>query len=94
MVHALVRALLLAVATVGAHALDNGLGARPGLGWNSDYCTNCTKKPSGGGLGSGGFGGETFVKRIAEYFHAAKQPAAGGATLQQLGFHYVNMDAS
>ncbi len=25
-----------------AAALDNGLGMLPGLGWNSDYCTNCS----------------------------------------------------
>jgi len=32
---------------------------------------------------------------IANYVHSVAQPgAAGGATLQQLGFHYVNMDAS
>ena len=23
-------------------ALPNGLGKLPGLGWNSDYCTNCS----------------------------------------------------
>ena len=34
--------LAAAVWTTPAHALDNGLGKLPGLGWNSDYCTNCS----------------------------------------------------
>lgn len=32
----------LALCATQAHALDNGLGKLPGLGWNSDYCTNCS----------------------------------------------------
>jgi hypothetical protein len=32
----------LALCATQAHALDNGLGQLPGLGWNSDYCTNCS----------------------------------------------------
>mmetsp|Transcript_92221 Transcript_92221/g.246568 ORF Transcript_92221/g.246568 Transcript_92221/m.246568 type:complete len:577 (-) Transcript_92221:139-1869(-) len=70
-------------------ALENGLGFRPGLGWNSDYCTNCTGPP-----GSNGFGGEVFVSHIATYIAKVPQPAAAGLTLKELGFHYVNMDAS
>ena len=26
-------------------ALDNGLGATPGMGWNSDYCAGCKPAP-------------------------------------------------
>jgi hypothetical protein len=85
-----------------AGALPNGLGRLPGLGWNSDYCTNCTDPPllSGGRLlhaNSGlkrqpfGYGGEHFIKRIADHMHTVKH---GGKTLQELGFHYINMDAS
>lgn len=83
------RALTAAVALSGALALDNGIASRPGLGWNSDYCTGCSN-PS-----SNGFGGENFVAYIAEYMAKVPQKgAAGGRTLQNLGFHYVNMDAS
>jgi hypothetical protein len=32
----------LIVAPPPANALENGLGKLPGLGWNSDYCTNCS----------------------------------------------------
>ena len=78
--------MLLAVAA--CLALDNGLGFLPGLGWNSDYCANCSH-PSA----ENGFGGEHFVAAIAKYMHEVKQPGAG-ATLQELGFHYINMDAS
>ena len=79
--------LLLVAISVGVSALDNGLGKLPGLGWNSDYCTNCS-----GPLGSTGYGDEVFVKHIADYMHTEKQ--SNGKTLQELGFHYVNMDAS
>ena len=84
-------------------ALDNGLGALPGLGWNSDYCTNCSGPqgmPWWGGqplFGSGlrGYGGENFVKHIADHMHNVKyNTSSGPKTLQQLGFGYVNMDAS
>ena len=86
-----------------ALALDNGLGALPGLGWNSDYCQNCSG-PQGmswwGGqalVGSGlrGFGGEIFVKHIADHMHNVKyNTSSSPKTLQELGFAYVNMDAS
>lgn len=72
---------------LSAHGLDNGLGQLPGLGWNSDYCTNCSH-PSG----ANGFGGEHFVAHIATYMATVKQQ--DNHTLQELGFHYVNMDAS
>eukprot|EP01051_Picozoa_sp_SAG22_P031818 SAG22_NODE_13086_length_419_cov_1.221875_1_plen_77_part_10 len=52
-------------------ALDNGLGRRPGLGWNSDYCTNCSGPLFGDGLAarSRGYGDEVFVKHIADHIH-------------------------
>ena len=34
--------LLAAVGWPGTAGLDNGLGRLPALGWNSDYCTNCS----------------------------------------------------
>ena len=52
-----IRLLLVLVLASASLALDNGLGKLPGLGWNSDYCTNCSN-PSG----SNGFGGENFVR--------------------------------
>ena len=42
-----------------------------------------------------GYGDEVFVKHIADHMHTVKYKATGGQkTLQELGFHYVNMDAS
>ena len=107
---ALARALLATITAVSldcARALPNGLGQLPGLGWNSDYCTNCTGPASavplparlGGGLQglkahSRGFGGEDFVKHIADHMHTHKYSAGADgsgptkpSTLQELGFH-------
>ena len=96
--------LAAAVWTTPAHALDNGLGKLPGLGWNSDYCTNCSgpvaffgADGAGPGFGAGlrGYGGEAFVKHIADHMHTFKYKTSGASkTLQELGFKYVNMDAS
>ena len=62
-------------------ALDNGYGRTPGMGWNSDYCTNCSGPP-----GSNGFGGEHFVRHIADFLNSSG--------LQAKGYRFVNMDAS
>eukprot|EP01051_Picozoa_sp_SAG22_P027634 SAG22_NODE_9341_length_594_cov_1.169697_1_plen_62_part_01 len=47
---------------------------RRGLGWNSDYCTNCSGpiplhagSPGIFGAGLRGHGGEAFVKHIASH---------------------------
>ena len=77
-------------------ALDNGLGQLPGLGWNSDYCTNCSgpiplhaSAPGIFGAGLRGHGGEAFVKHIADHMHTQKYPTSSGSkTLQELGFRY------
>lgn len=58
--------------------LDNSLGWLPGMGWNSDYCTNCSRP--------NGFQNELFVKHIAD--------AMVDLGLAKLGYAYVNMDAS
>ena len=79
-----------------AAALDNGLGKLPGLGWNSDYCTNCSgpiplhaSAPGIFGAGLRGHGGEAFVKHIADHMHTQKYPTSSGSkTLQELGFRY------
>lgn len=41
--------------------LDNGLGKTPGMGWNSDYCVNCS-------TGSNGFQNEQFIQFLADTF--------------------------
>jgi alpha-galactosidase len=60
-------------------SLDNGLGRTPGMGWNSDYCTNCTNPAKNG------FENEKFIKHIAD--------AMVDMGFQKLGYHYVNMDS-
>ncbi len=66
-----------------ASAIDNGLGARPGLGWNSDYCIGC--RAAGGAL-LRGYQNEAYVRSIADFL-----VSSGLATL---GYTFVNMDAS
>ena len=73
--------LALLLLAGSAHALNNGLGRLPGMGWNSDYCTRCHNS-----RGSNGFGNETFIRSIGDYLHTSG--------LQTLGYKYVNMDAS
>ena len=60
-------------------ALDNGLGRTPGMGWNSDYCTNCSTL-------SNGYQNEAFILNLSTYIANSKFKA--------LGYHYINMDAS
>jgi hypothetical protein len=83
--------LLLAVMMMSAaiHALDNGLGARPGLGWNSDYCVNCSTASGGSSAMVTGFQNEEYIRSIADFLHAHRLP--NGRTLQELGYEYVNM---
>ena len=86
-----------------ALGLNNGLGRLPGLGWNSDYCTNCTKNANG-------FENEVCrsvqnsvrsritahlrfaLSSIPQAFikHIADSLVSMG--FQKLGFHYVNID--
>ena len=82
-------ALGAAVASLhGAAALNNGLGKLPGLGWNSDYCTNCTSSLLQLGAGPNSQN-EKFVKHIADHIHTYKYKMTGGGmkTMQELGFH-------
>lgn len=62
--------------------LNNGLGSTPGMGWNSDYCVNCSSKLAR----VGGFQNQDFIHFIADFIHSSG--------LQSLGYSYVNMDAS
>eukprot|EP01043_Picozoa_sp_COSAG02_P026634 COSAG02_NODE_1540_length_12016_cov_20.828480_4_plen_612_part_00 len=64
-------------------ALDNGLGQRPGMGWNWDYCTNCT--PGVSAKARSPLSGEVFVRHIARFLNASG--------LQSKGYHYVNTDS-
>eukprot|EP01046_Picozoa_sp_COSAG06_P055797 COSAG06_NODE_10361_length_1693_cov_1.440476_2_plen_302_part_00 len=64
-------------------------------------CTNCsgpipvTTSPGTFRSGLRGHGGEAFVKHIADHMHTVKYKTSGSPkTLQELGFRYVNMDAS
>ena len=83
--------LLAAVGWPGTAGLDNGLGRLPALGWNSDYCANCTRptpaERSDGGLR--GFQYESFIVHVAETIATQQVPTPGGGskTLQQLGYH-------
>jgi alpha-galactosidase len=78
------RSCVLIVAWLaGVASLENGLGKLPGMGWNSDYCTNCSSSDANG------FNGpktEKFIQHIAEYLNTSG--------LQKLGYQYVNMDAT
>ena len=65
----------------GARAIDNGLAARPGLGWNSDYCLAC-----GEAAALGGYQNEAYVRQIADFLKSSG--------LASLGYTSVNMDAS
>ena len=69
-----------------ALALNNGLGKLPGMGWNSDYCTNCSSSSDANVNGFHGPKTETFIRHIAEYLNKSG--------LQKLGYEYVNMDAT
>ena len=77
------RVLLLACALPLAAALNNGLASKPGLGWNSDYCTKCVASASSKNLG--GFQNEAFIRHISDFINASG--------LQALGYRYVNMDS-
>jgi hypothetical protein len=92
--------LLLLLSPPLCRGLDNGLGRLPGLGWNSDYCTNCSDSSASSSWAVGATAGpnsqnEKFVRHIADWFHTHKYPMASDRssmkTMQQLGFHYVNM---
>lgn len=78
------RVLLLALLSLGAaRALNNGLGARPALGWNSDYCIGCGGKKK---EILRGYQNEAYVREIADFLNSSG--------LASLGYYYVNMDAS
>ena len=70
-------------------SLDNGLGKIPGIGWNSDYCGNCTTAPFpsavAGRRNVGGFQNDAFIRHIASFMNTSG--------LQAMGYRYVNMDA-
>jgi alpha-galactosidase len=79
--------LLLFSFALCARSLDNGLAVRPGIGWNSDYCTACSHVDATGRLRPGvtGFQNEAFIKHIADFVNSSG--------LQALGYSNINMDS-
>ena len=68
----------MALCTMQTQALDNGLGKRPGLGWNSDYCTNCSVRGCRRFVGSRGPRGVWRPPRSANAPQAANAQASLG----------------
>lgn len=77
--------LLFLLLLASASAIDNGLAARPGLGWNSDYCIGCAGSAAAPPL-LGGFQNEAYVRQIADFVKSSG--------LAALGYVNINMDAS
>ena len=88
----------LALLLRAAAALDNGLGRTPGMGWNSDYCSNCSTKYPPGLLRAGAspsVQNEAWVKHMADHVHTVKYPLASdpsqSKTMQELGYLFINI---
>ena len=89
----------LALLLRAAAALDNGLGRTPGMGWNSDYCSNCSTKYPGTYLLRAGASpsvqNEAWVKHMADHVHTVKYPLASdpsqSKTMQELGYLFINI---
>jgi hypothetical protein len=80
-INALYLAFSLAVIlTTNSQAAENGLGAKPYLGWSS-WSLECTKYP--------GYGGQDWL--TAE--HIKEQSDAMAAQLQKHGYTYINIDS-
>lgn len=86
------RVLLFVSALAGlgiiGHALPNGFGERPGMGWEGDY-----QDPKALGPGRGN---SSYIADIASFIATQQVDVGGGrrATLQQLGYFYVNPSSS
>ena len=88
----------LALLLRAAAALDNGLGRTPGMGWNSDYCSNCSTKYPPYLLRAGAspsVQNEAWVKHMADHVHTVKYPLASdqsqSQTMQELGYLFINI---
>ena len=88
----------LALLLRAAAALDNGLGRTPGMGWNSDYCSNCSTKYPPYLLRAGAspsVQNEAWVKHMADHVHTVKYPLASdqsqSKTMQELGYLFINI---
>lgn len=79
-------AAVAALCARGALALNNGLGATPGLGWNSDYCLNCASAQRDASGVIRGFQNDAYVRHIADFLVTSG--------LAAMGYRYVNMDAA
>eukprot|EP01043_Picozoa_sp_COSAG02_P061110 COSAG02_NODE_8136_length_2694_cov_3.001156_1_plen_85_part_00 len=71
-------ALCYALCWQATAALDNGVGQRPGMGWNWDYCTNCA--PGVSAKERSPLSGEVFVRHIARFLNASGLQAKGYQT--------------
>jgi alpha-galactosidase len=69
--------LTLTTGAAPAEALANGLALTPPMGFNDWNAVGCSTS-------------ETFIKQTAEFIHSHVLPS--GATLQQSGYTYVNID--
>jgi len=81
------RFLALSLSACLAFAIDNGLAQKPGLGWNSDYCQNCSggSAPARSSSPLRGFENEAFFKQTADFLVSSG--------LASLGYTYVNSDS-
>lgn len=82
----LLQVLVLLSLSSAAFAIDNGLGLRPGAGWNSDYCIGCGGAGSAASSPLRGYQNENYVRSIADFIVSSG--------LAAMGYTYVNMDAS
>ena len=39
--------LIIIILIIQVYSLNNGYGYKPGMGWNSDYCVNCSTNING-----------------------------------------------
>lgn len=89
MVHHVLAAFLAVMVVVQwatpITALQNGLGLRPGMGWNWDYCVGCEHPP---GLAKGF--NETFIWHIARYLNTSGLQAKG---YECIGLHRDRVDS-
>ena len=81
-----IGAMLIAIET--STALPNGYGQRPGMGWEGDY-----QDPKALGPGRGN---SSYIATIADFIATATVDTGEGklATLQSLGYFYVNPSSS
>ena len=80
--------LLLLLHGMRSAALPNGYGVRPGMGWEGDYQDRYAEGP--------GRGNASYIAAIADFMAHTKVDvgASKRATLQALGYWYINPSSS